>query len=168
MIDMPDLPPQFAQVIVAQASPAQKGDTRSDRAIGVCQLIRNPPIPPNTAENGISPIASTSDYFGRVEGRKVGIEGKATVVQGPEHGALKDLGSGDYMYVPNGNHLGPDRATLLVAIGTLKVRVVYFFTVQPGPLGGTEGYDPYKDKKNCPRGMFWKISLQDLKTRALK
>src|SRR6266699_1597981 len=117
MIDMPDLPPQYAQVVVAQASPAQKGDTRSDRAIGVCHLIRNLPIPPNTAENGISPVASTSDYFGRVERRKVGIEGKATIVQGPEHGTLKDLGGGDYMYVPNGNYLGPDRATLLVAIG---------------------------------------------------
>jgi len=26
-------------------------------------------------------------------------------------------------------------------------------------VSGNEGFDPYEDKKLCPNGMFWKISL---------
>jgi len=172
VMDIPDLPPQYAQVVVAQASQRQKGDAKTDRTIGICHLAENPPIPPDTndnvkyppisrdtAVNIISPVGSASDYFGRVERRKVGIEGKATILQAPEHGTLKDEGPGEYRYIPKPNYLGHDRATLLVEIGALRVRVVYFFRVQLTDPGGTEGYDPYKDKRYCPNGMFWKISL---------
>jgi hypothetical protein len=162
-MDMPDVPPQYAPVVIAQAPqaqpPTQQDGVKIDRTIGVCHLIQNPPIPPGTAVNVISPLGSTSDYFNKLEQRWVGLEGKVTVLQGPEHGALEDVGSGYFGYQPTPDYRGPDRATLLVDIGGLKVKVMYFFKVEASAWGGTEGYDPYEDKDNCPQGRMWKISL---------
>ena len=67
MIDMPELPPQYAQVVVAQASLGQKGDAKTDRTIGVCHLIENPPIPAGSAVNAISPVTTVWEYLKKLE-----------------------------------------------------------------------------------------------------
>jgi hypothetical protein len=36
---------------------------------------------------------------------------------------------------------------------------MYFFKLMKSVAPGSEEYDPYKDKKNCPQGYIWKISL---------
>jgi len=149
----------LAPMIVAQASQAQISNAETERIIGVCQLIQNPPIPPLTAVNAMSPVRSVSIYYRRFEHRELGLDGKVGVLKGPEHGELKEEWGGNYRYNPAPSYYGPDGATLLVEIGGRKVKVVYFFKVQPGPPGGTEGYDPYRDKQNCPNGEMWKISL---------
>jgi len=160
MIDLPpDVPPQYAPVIIAQATQTQQGDTKTDRTIGVCQLIENPPIPPTTAVNSFTPLGSASVFLEKQEHRKLDWSSwKVTVLQGPEHGTL-EMGTRGGRYHPAPDYRGPDRATFLVQIGNLKVKVLYFFKVQFGGFGGTEGYDPYLDKKNCPQGRLWKISL---------
>ncbi len=167
MIDMPDVSPQYAPVVViAQASQAQKGDAKTDRTIGVCHLIENPPVPPESAVNFISPVQSVWGYLEKQERPTPGWltadvynAAKATIQAGPGHGKLKDEGSGDYHYHPTADYYGQDRATVLVEVGGLKVKVTYFFKVMRIVSDATDSYDPYRDKKLCPNGMVWKISL---------
>ncbi|SRR6266705_2322711 len=160
MVDMPDAPPQYAQVMIVQAGAAKQGAAKIDRTIGVCHLIENPPIPPGTAVNAMSPVRAVNIYFDRVEHKAVGLAGKASILEGPRHGELRVTPSGNYRYFPVPDYYGPDRANLLVEIGGLTVKVMYFFKVMQSVPGGTEGYDPYEDKKLCPEGSrVWKMSL---------
>src|SRR6266702_3128030 len=159
MVDMPDLPPHYAQVMVVQADAPKQGAAKTDHTIGVCHLIQNPPTPPDTAVNVISPLVSASLYLQERERKTLDWKfWKVSVLQGPEHGVLEMGARGGY-YRATGNYIGSDHATLLVEIGDLKVNVIYFFKVSKGGIGGTEGYDPYEDKKNCPKGKTWKVSL---------
>lgn len=41
VMDMPDVPPQYAPVLIAQASQPQRGSAVFDRTISVCHLIEN-------------------------------------------------------------------------------------------------------------------------------
>jgi hypothetical protein len=156
VMDMPDVPEQYAPVVIAQASQAQTSG-KTDRTIGVCQLIENRPESIRSAINGLSPLQSASIFFSSVENREVGIEGKASVLQGPAHGTLEELGGvdrGGYLYIPMSNFLGQDSATMLVEIGGFKVKVMYFFNVLEGVAD-----DMYEDGQFCPNGDVWKISL---------
>ncbi len=166
MIDMPEMPPQYVPVVIAQASQAKKASTTADRTIGVCHLIENPPVPPGSAVNSMSPTLLVWGYLKKQERptpawltTDVYNAAKVSILQGPGHGALEDKGGGTYLYAPTPDYYGQDRATLLVEIGELKVKSIYFFSVLKRVLGGTEGYDPHRDKKLCPNGMVWKISL---------
>lgn len=169
VMDMPDVPPQYAPVVIAQAPPQpQQGSAKVDRTIGVCHLIQNPPIPPGTAVNAMSPVTAVWSYLQTQEQftpKQLTVDmfntAKASVLQGPEHGELKVTPSGNYRYHPVSDYYGPDRATVLVEIGGLKVKAMYFFKVGRSSWGGTEGYDPYWDEENCPQGPQWKISLNN-------
>ncbi len=175
MIDMPDAPPQYAPIVlIAQASQAQNGDAKTDRTIGVCHLIENPPIPPGSAVNAISPVTTVWGYLEKQERltpeqlrAEMFKTAKTSVLHGSGHGELRGTPSGNYRYFPASNYFGPDRATLLVEIGGRKVKVIYFFHVLHGVGGGDQ--DPYMDRKNCPQGELWKISLNPtIRTVGLK
>jgi len=166
MIDMPDVPPQHAPVMVAQASQAKQANATADRTIGACHLIENPPDPPMTAVNSMSPVLSVWNYLKRQErptpewlSTDAYNAAKVSILQGPGHGVLEDKGDGNYLYVPTRDYYGQDRATLHVEIGGRTVRIIYFFSLLSFVPGGTEGYNPYSDKKYCPKGRMWKISL---------
>src|SRR3989338_7256120 len=154
----PEMPAQYAPVMVAQASQAQD-PAKTDRTIVVCQLVNSfdlsgsdDPLSPIYV---ISPVGNVSDYINMFEKRYVGLEGKVTLLQAPAHGELKVTVSGNYRYTPVVDYIGSDRATFLVEIGGLKVKAVYHFKViDGGAIGGTE----WDDKKNCPKGYLWKIS----------
>lgn len=130
--------------------------------IGSCSLIQNPATQWASAENGNSPIGTVNNYFFLKEKREVGLTGKVQLVEAPAHGSLQRIP--DYpeewafRYLPQADYEGPDRATFLVEIAGQKVKLVYFFKVMNGVPGGTDGYDPYRDKKLCPKGAYWKIS----------
>ncbi len=166
MIDMLDMPPSYAPVVIAQASQAKPRNASTARTIGVCHLIENPPNPPGSAVNTMDPTLSAWTYLKRrerptpnwltVDEYKAA---RVSVLQDPAHGLVKDEGDGGYRYAPTPGYYGQDRATLLVEIGGLKIKLMYFFKVMQGVPGGTEGNDPYNDKKLCPNGMYWKISL---------
>ena len=163
VMDMPDMPPQYAPVVIAQASQAKQAGATTDRTIGVCHLIQNPPRPLGTAVNVIAPLGSASVYLEKQEHRTLDWKSsKVSVLQGPEHGELKVTPSGKYRYFSAPDYYGSDRATLLVEIGDRTVKVIYFFNVLLTVPGGTDGYDPYEDKKYCPKGEMWKISLNSL------
>ena len=161
VLDVPlDVPPQFAPVLIAQTNQAQRGDANADRIVGVCQLIDNPANPPLSAGNVISPILSAKHYFRQLEGRSISESAQVSVLESPVHGELKDLGAGLYRYMPSSPaYVGQDRATLLVEVEGMKVKMIYFFNIMSGVPGDTEGYDPYHDKKLCPNGHRWRISF---------
>lgn len=156
----PDVSAQPATVVVAQAKPAQKGKAVSaQRTIGICQLVESHPDSHVYAYNVIGPARAVRSYVSQVERRPVGRQGKIDIVQMPAQGDLRVTPSGNYRYFPLPNYYGEDRATLLVGIGNRKIRVTYFFNVLPKVPAAGKGYDPYRDRKLCPNGKRWKISL---------
>ena len=169
--DMPNVPPQDAPVMIAQANQAQQGDVTTTRTLGVCHAAPNNHY---SAENGIGPVASADFYLEQYEHRKVDYNhpsGVVTVLQQPKHGVLRLLTEADrgtffdssagsidpadpgYLYLPELGYEGKDSATLLVETGGVKVKVKYFFQAISGVLGN-DGVDKYCGSK----GMFWKIS----------
>lgn len=139
-------------------TPAQN-PTKTDRTIGECHLVNsiNPlrTFRPESPIYSVNPIETVNAYFVIIEKRDVGLEGRTTLLHGPEHGAVKEEWNQNYRYIPNPDYLGSDQASFLVEIGGLKIKAVYHFKViDGGAIGGTED----NDKVNCPKGMFWKIS----------
>jgi len=157
----PDVPPQYAPVVIAEASQAKRQST--ERTIGVCHLVENKPEPDFAALSSMDPFGEASVYLERVEGVKFdwkSISWKTTVLQAPEHGRFESNEKGVFVYLPSDrNYLGSDRATLLVEIGGYKVKVIYHFNVMSDvPGSGAQG-SPEQDKRFCPNGRVWKISL---------
>ena len=167
MVDVPDVSPLYAPVVIAQVSQAQEDDVKADRTVGVCNPIGKWPDTPLTQDNDLDPIRMVGEYFEQY-GTPPKVTGvspwKVSVSQGPRHGRLEVHGPQHggpepgplptYVYHPTPNYFGPDRATLLVEIGGYKVKVMYFLTVLR-----TVSVLPSEDRKNCPKGALWKISL---------
>src|SRR6266567_7206084 len=161
MVDMPAVPPQYAQVMIVQASQSLLSSDKLYRTIGVCSLVENPiRMEGNqySAVNSFGPIGSAQIYFRSVEHREIPDPGLVTVLRNPRHGTLKPLGSDpkdrSYVYLPKPDYFGPDRATFLVEIGGKKIRMEYFFRVVAGVADSF-----YENKEFCPNGERWKISL---------
>ena len=165
MMDIPpDLPPQYAQIVVAQSS--QSKQQSRERTIGICKPIENNV---ESKINATLPAIAVTNYFAKVERIKLDAgasrTGKLTLLQAPKHGKLDlDLGQdptyGPYFsYEPNDrSYEGPDRATLLVEVGGYKVKVEYFFPVMSDVPGSTDEGEATDIKSICPRGAMWKIS----------
>lgn len=138
----------------------------AERTIGVCQLIQGADKPPS-AFNAMSPTTAAWIYLRRVENlakvvtEETFVNAKTTLLKGATHGALKYIGTEQgeayYRYYPDSGYAGADQATFLVEMGNYKVTLIYHFKVG-GEFGATDGYNSYDDKKNCPNGMYWKIS----------
>lgn len=150
------LAPLITLIAQANAAVAPTGVTRT---IGSCHLIQNPSESGN-AENASSPIREVNVYFFLKEKREVGLTGKVQLLEAPKHGALQPIPDHPeewaFEYRPQADYEGPDRATFLVEIDGRKVRLVYFFKVMHGAPPGNESYDPYRDKKLCPKGLTGK------------
>lgn len=166
--DMPNVPPQNLLVLVAQANQAQANDVTTLRTLGVCS-----PSPSNnySLENVVEPVGEAGYYLQQFEQRIVAGSATVSVLQQPKHGILRlvteadrgtlfgstadPLDSSDpgYAYLPEKGYLGKDSATVLVEIGGIKVKVVYFFQAVNGPLGN------YGLERYCAKtGPYWKIS----------
>jgi hypothetical protein len=161
IMDMPDLPPQYAQVMIVQASQAQRNTDKIDRTIGVCSLVENPVRMEGnqySAINGITPVVAVQVYFQNTE-NLLG-PGFVTVLRSPQHGTLEPTSSdpkdGSYWYLPKPDYFGPDRATFLVEMGGKKIKMEYFFQVLHGVA---DDYNEKQFKQLCPNGKRWKISL---------
>ena len=120
VMDMPDVAPQYAPVMVVQASQAQRGSTtRIDHTIGVCHLITNLPEVDRDAyfaTNSTNPGRAAEVYFISVENRNVGEKPRVTtVLRNPEHGTLEkriDHGGTGFIYLPKPGYFGRDYAAL--------------------------------------------------------
>jgi hypothetical protein len=156
-------------VMIAQANQAQTGDVTTIRTLGVCEPVPNERF---SLENVIGPIDSAKAYFRLYEPQQMP-DGSATItiLQQPKHGILRlvtqaDVGTilpsggdpvdptaGLYFYLPEEGYLGKDKAIVMVEIGGVKVKVVYFFQAIEGGLGNT-GLERLCSKT----GYHWKIS----------
>ena len=161
--DMPNVPPQNLPVMIAQANQAQQGDVKTTRTLGVCFPAPNESY---SLENVIDPRAEAQAYLRNYEHRTVTGSVTTTVLQQPKHGILRleteanHFGSGifdptnpGYAYLPENGYEGKDRATVLVEIGDIKVKVEYFFQAISGVLGNTGSTDRCRNT-----GPYWKIS----------
>ncbi len=167
--DMPNVPPQDAPVMIAQANQAQAGAATKTRTIGVCA-----PSPNNnySAENVVIPITEAGYYLQAFEHRNPTGPATTIIVQQPKHGVLRlvtqaDVGTilpsgGDpvdpaaalYFYLPEAGYVGKDTAVIEVDFGNgLKVNVKYFFQALSEGLG-SDWVGDYCSKT----GPFWKIS----------
>jgi Matrixin len=147
VMDMPDAPPQQAQVMFVQLAQSQQTKTKYDRTIGVCRAVENhdPDHPQALAMNGVSPIHALKNYFGQQEKKTIEGPSTVTVLEPPKHGILRDNGTfvtdadtgvrtdtGErrYRYLPNPGVVGiKDRAVLQVDIAGMKIKMVYTFHV---------------------------------------
>ncbi len=159
--DMPNVPPQYTPVIIAQASPAQKTPAKMESTIGICKTLSNPPAGTPTVGNTLTPARDIARYFYDSEKRTVTGPSTVTVLEQPKHGKLNDVGTvafdemkhavrdtgvTSYNYIPESGYLGGDQATLLVNIGDYKVKAEYVFQVSAN-----------FNEKLCPTS-YWKIS----------
>jgi hypothetical protein len=155
-LDMPDVPSQYQPVVIAQVSQA-RDSAKTDRSIGICALIDNPPNAPRepwTAGNSMSPALAVRNYFRIVEDLNIEHQGaRVSILENPKHGSVKTTSSGGYHYIPEPGYLGKDSVTFLVEVGGYKVKAVHFLSV----FGGVAD-EWYEDKKYCPNGRYWKIS----------
>src|SRR6266702_7653551 len=115
MVDMPAVPPQYAQVMIVQASQAQRSAGKLDRTIGVCSRVENPIRMEGeqySAINGITPVSAVQVYYQNTE-NLLG-PGSVTVMRSPQHGTLK-LTSSEHKdcscgYIPKLGYFVADRA----------------------------------------------------------
>ncbi len=167
-MDMPDLSPQYAQVMIVQSGEARKGTAKPDRTLGVCQVIENRRLrsgkPKISAVNSVSPIDWVEIYFRTQEHRQIEGPSTVTVLESSTHGELRDegtlvLNSGvlvetgrrEYAYIPNLDYFGKDGAVMLVEIAGMKIKILYTFHVVKGFV---ENYPAL-----CPPSGVRKISL---------
>lgn len=161
----PDVPPQYAPIVVAEASQAKQQS--KERTIGVCHLVESRPESRLSAVNALDPIGSVWRYLREQE--QVILKdadfyaAKMTLLHAPKHGEVplfESTQSGRYL--PNVSDFeGSDQATVLVEIGGYKVKVIYFFKVMPDVPGSSDQGSPYEDKRFCPSGDVWKISFDE-------
>jgi hypothetical protein len=168
VMEMPNLPPQNAPVMIAQANQAKPGNVKTTRTLGVCSPVPNRDF---SLENVISPLGEAGMYLRNYVHRQVQNIGTATILQQPIHGILRlvteaDRGTlfsrgssalkpdaGLYAYLPEKGYLGKDQAIFLVEIGGVTVKVVHFLQAVDGPLGNTGA------ERRCSKtGDMWKIS----------
>jgi hypothetical protein len=157
MMDMPDVPPQYTQVMLVQASQSQQTKAQYERTIGVCQLINNPPNAPKepwAGSSATSPAAAVALYYQNIEGRVFDYEGaRVSVIESPKHGNLQAMDDGAYYYFPETGYLGKDRVTFLVEIGGSKFKVAHYLQM----MEIVPEY-AHEDRQYCPKGIVWKIS----------
>jgi hypothetical protein len=158
--DMPNVPPQNVPVMIAQANQAQPSDVITTRTMGICSLIPNSALATPSLENLIGAKEYAQNYLYLYEHQVYEQQKIATsaatlsILQQPKHGILNfDTNAQDYAYLPEKGYLGKDSSTVLVDIGGLKVKVVYFFqTIDSATVG--EGLR----ETLCAKGPYWKIS----------
>lgn len=136
VMEMPELPPEQAAVIVAPTNQMQQGGG-ANRVMAVCHPVEGGALPPadSRGEYVIAPAAAALEYFHRFEMRDVRqIAAQTTIIEQPKYGKLLDAGTGTYgayfIYAPNLAYSGKDEAVLLIELATgEKVKVVYYFHV---------------------------------------
>ena len=159
-MDMPDVPPQYTPIIVAQATQVQQQGV--ERTIGICHPIENRLESKLSAVNSVSPVGAAYSYLKNIEHRQIDnaayLAAKMTLLQAPTHGELLlDNDSGSY-FSSDYTYTGPDQATVLVEIGDYKVKVIYHFVLMQNVPGSNDEGTATDNKNICPNGYMWKIT----------
>jgi hypothetical protein len=133
--------------------------------MGICQPIDNSPGVTLNLENAFDPAVQAKIYFELYEHQKIGGAATVTVLQNPKHGVVRLVTEADhlgmgvfdpsapyYAYFPESGYLGIDSATILVDIGGMTIKEVYYFHAVNHPVGN-DG-----DQAICKTGPYRKIS----------
>jgi hypothetical protein len=146
-LDVPN-PPEYQSVAMTQTSQDHPAD-KLDRTVGVCQLVQNPAdsgmqAGETSAENDIGPVGDLLNYFRSSESKSIQFGGEVKILQAPKYGQLQPLEKGSYTYIPNAGYFGTDKATFLVNISGMKVKMVYTIHVE-------DAVDDSNRSELCPR-----------------
>ena len=158
--DMPNVPPQDVPVMIAQANQAQSSTALTVRTVGICFGISNGVDTSPMGDNVVEPKGEAQSYLLNYEKKNVAdtVPATITILQQPAHGILRLLtqadigtilpGSGGtvdpsnpgYIYLPEKGYIGQDKAVVLVEIGGVKVKEIFYFhdmDEQTSPCGGS-------------------------------
>lgn len=172
-LDVPDIPPLYAPVMVAEAPQALAANM--NRSIGLCRIAESVPRPDEIGggQNNLNPVAVARAYFNTFEHQIVDAPSVVTVIRSPTHGTLEDLGTlaydergnvtGDtgersYRYNSEDRYEGKDSVILQVQMAGYTVKMTYFLYVYPEVI-----YDDTDYKSVCPKGkdkLMWRISSE--------
>ena len=88
-VDVPDLPPPYASVLVAQSNQVTMAAARKERAAGICYAIDYNSTP-NENSSFLSPHTVAVDYFKRFEKRDVAAPQPTDIelITRPRHGKV--------------------------------------------------------------------------------
>jgi Bacterial Ig-like domain (group 2) len=111
-----------------------------------------------SADYFLSPGTGAHLYLRDFQKQNVPSDGKVRVVVQPRSGEITYQGRGNYLYRPNKQFRGFDSAVFVVEVQGMELTNHVWLNVLGSGVGGTDGYDPYEDKKYCPRGAFWPIT----------
>ena len=179
--DMPNVPPQDVPVMIAHANQAQSSTALTMRAVGICYGIPNGVGTSPTGGNIVDPMGEAQSYFLNYENKTIAdtVPATVTILQQPAHGILRLLTQADmatllggggsldpadqsYIYLPEKGYIGQDKAVVLVEIGGVKVKEIFYFhdmNEQTQPCGGG-AVDGGSDDGDANDGNYstWKIS----------
>jgi hypothetical protein len=166
--DMPNVPPQDVPVMIAQANQAQSSTALTVRTVGICFGIFNGVGTSPSGANVVDPKVAAQSYLLNYEKNNVAntVQATVTILQQPAHGILRLITQADigtilpdsggtvdpanpgYIYLPEKGYIGKDKAIILVEIGGVQVKVIYYFhdiNEQTSPCGGSDGiYSTWK------------------------
>ena len=166
--DMPNVPPQDVPVMIAQANQAQSSTALTVRTVGICYGIPNGVDTSPTGGNVVDPREEAHNYLFNYEKKNVAntVPTTVTILQQPAHGILRLItqadigtilpGSGGtvdpanpgYIYLPEKGYIGQDKAVVLVEIGGVKVKEIFYFhdmDERTSPCNGGDGiYSTWK------------------------
>ena len=161
---MPGLSQVVIFLMLANSASGAAGEKSELMSLGFCHLVTNSPELSLTAVNSLSPIVGVWGFLkskSKIPPELVSDESfntaTVTLTGSPRVGAILDEGGGNYRYQPAAQYEGKDTASFRVSLANREIDAIFYFIVGPGAMGDTEGYDPYRDKKNCPNGPVWFI-----------
>jgi hypothetical protein len=138
--------PAVAVQVAAAGAPERK-----DLTVGFCFPMENSPDLRAQHTTALDPLVGLENYFRVVEHAEVKVSGKVSLVQSVEHGTVTAFDNGtDFEYTPTPGYYGSDRATVLVELEGMKVRLVYFFKIR-------EVINDADREELCPK-YYWRIS----------
>ena len=162
-LDMPNVPPQNAPIVIAQSTQATQH--KIVLTIGVCSPIENKPESKTSAINDVAPIGSAYSYLKNSEHKKIDASAfenaKVSILRTPAHGVLSQYdGVHSFSYISTDyQYNGTDQATLLVEMGSYKIKVIYYFNLMQNVPGSSNQGTVFDNKSFCPNGRIWKVSL---------
>ena len=179
IMDMPNVPPQAAPVLMQIAAVAQKTPNRPDSeslygSMGVCAVsptlekmgIGTDPL----FSNGMA-LSPQSEGLRRlpeaandVALQKAAKFASVQILQQPKHGVIVSKDN-DSFYVPNQGYVGNDKVVFLVNIDGRNVKTVYYLKVVDAELNAQSFDELYK--KYCPAETDWQISSNTIEGNAI-
>jgi len=135
VLDIPEVPPQYAPVIIADASQASQRTSKLDQTWNVCQLLESRQAEELGAANILEPALAVKIYMqGRFSDADIA-KSKVSVVENPKHGVLESDDQKAYLYTPDSaDYIGQDATTFLVEISGFSIKLIYSLHVDQGPL----------------------------------